>query len=272
MAPYLDISRLPETLKKTSADAGFALSGCDLCSFRSFDLAGMDAFLEEQKISGIIMHGSSFISNEDVLDNVRDLSIPVVLVFASLNDLLRQHLPGSYCDLPEGWELGLRYLKKIGHRRIGVVAPFIRGCGFREYQSLLSHIGLDNSAELLPKTALFTQLENKNRPQEYAEQINQEVLRMLGLAKPPSVFYCFNDYWALPVYATLNKLGLRIPGDVAVLGFTSSLDCESLAPPLTSIGMDIQQVYTHAVSLIEQQKNIPTIMKIELPLHKRSST
>ncbi len=272
MAPYLDISRLPETLKKTSADAGFALSGCDLCSFRSFDLAGMDAFLEEQKISGIIMHGSSFISNEDVLDNVRDLSIPVVLVFASLNDLLRQHLPGSYCDLPEGWELGLRYLKKIGHRRIGVVAPYIRGCGFQEYQSLLSHIGLDNSAELLPKTALFTQLENKNRPQEYAEQINQEVLRMLGLAKPPSVFYCFNDYWALPVYATLNKLGLRIPGDVAVLGFTSSLDCESLAPPLTSIGMDIQQVYTHAVSLIEQQKNIPTIMKIELPLHKRSST
>lgn len=271
VAPHLS-KAMPESLENNARNAGFELAGCNLESFRSYDLAAMDDFLESHKISGVILHGSSFISNEDVLDNIRDLSIPVVLIFANLSDLLNQHFPGSYCDLPEGWERGLRYLKRIGHRRVGVIAPFLRGYSFQEYQNLLSRIGLDSDSELLPRMSLFAQLNNKNQPFEYTKQIDQEVVRMLSLSKPPSVFYCFNDHWAVPVYKTLNNLKLRIPDDVAVMGFVSGLDCETLTPALSSVEIDYQKVYTHAVGLIDRQQSVPQIMKVELVLHQRGST
>ena len=61
-------------------------------------------------------------------------------------------------------------------------------------------------------------------------------LELMRRSQPPTAIFCGNDRTAVGCYNGLMSLGLRIPDDVAVVGFDNQVDiCEAMYPRLTSV-------------------------------------
>jgi LacI family transcriptional regulator len=79
----------------------------------------------------------------------------------------------------------------------------------------------------------------------------QLALELLELPSPPTAFFCGNDRTALGVYGACSHLGLRIPQDIAVVGFDNHKDiAESLWPPLTTVQLPHYEMGQWAVEYL----------------------
>ncbi|WP_329483185.1 LacI family transcriptional regulator [Kribbella sp. NBC_01484] len=73
---------------------------------------------------------------------------------------------------------------------------------------------------------------------------------LLALPEPPDAVFCFNDLLALGALRTLADAGLKVPGDVAVVGFDDIEDGRYHAPSLTTISPDKEWLADNAVGLL----------------------
>jgi hypothetical protein len=83
-----------------------------------------------------------------------------------------------------------------------------------------------------------------------------EAVRTWPDAEPPVTgVCCFNDNVALAVLAGLRTLGLRAPGDLAVIG-VDDIEAARLAdPPLTTVTTDMHALATHVAETIATSLN-----------------
>jgi LacI family transcriptional regulator len=77
---------------------------------------------------------------------------------------------------------------------------------------------------------------------------------LLRASNPPTALFCGNDQMAMGAYEALKELGLRIPEDVAVVGFDNQeIIAAHLRPPLSTIALPHYEMGRWAVNyLIEQ--------------------
>jgi DNA-binding LacI/PurR family transcriptional regulator len=74
--------------------------------------------------------------------------------------------------------------------------------------------------------------------------------RLLAGGEPPDAVFCFNDLLALGVLRALHEAGLRVPDDVAVVGWDDIEDGRFSTPTLTTIRPDKQQIASIAVDVL----------------------
>ncbi|MEO8184398.1 MAG: substrate-binding domain-containing protein [Deltaproteobacteria bacterium] len=73
-----------------------------------------------------------------------------------------------------------------------------------------------------------------------------------ALPKPCGIFTC-TDGWARPVVRCTRVAGLRVPEDIALVGADNdALECELMAPPLSSVMIPWQEVGRSAATLVQQ--------------------
>src|SRR3712207_5618273 len=79
----------------------------------------------------------------------------------------------------------------------------------------------------------------------------------MRVSAPPTAIFCGNDPMAMGAYEGLKERGLRIPENVAVVGFDNQeLIAAHLRPPLSTIALPHYEMGQRAVSyLIEQVKH-----------------
>ncbi|HVG46830.1 MAG TPA: LacI family DNA-binding transcriptional regulator [Rubellimicrobium sp.] len=103
------------------------------------------------------------------------------------------------------------------------------------------------------------------------------LLRLRYLADPPTAVFCFCDRTAVGVYAAARELGLRIPGDLSVVGFDNEAFTADMAPPLTTMELPHADMARHAVEELHRMMMIPGTrpryprMKFDCPLIERAS-
>ena len=68
-----------------------------------------------------------------------------------------------------------------------------------------------------------------------SELMSQATERLLQLPDRPDAIIGFNDIATYAAYSTIKRMGLRIPDDVALIGFTDSPACEYVTPTISSI-------------------------------------
>lgn len=76
---------------------------------------------------------------------------------------------------------------------------------------------------------------------------------LLDLAEPPDAVFCFNDLLALGALRVLLERGLRVPEDVALIGFDDIDDCRYSMPSLSSVAPDKAALARTAVDLLEER-------------------
>lgn len=99
---------------------------------------------------------------------------------------------------------------------------------------------------------------------------------ILNQKKKPEVIFAANDMMAIGCYNAASKLGLKIPDDVAIIGFDDVLISQYVNPPLTTIKVDTEAIgKTAAEKLIqkmtEKEKSKPQTIKISTELVIRNS-
>ena len=77
-----------------------------------------------------------------------------------------------------------------------------------------------------------------------------EMEALLALPQPPDAVFCFNDLLALGALRTLLDRGLRVPDDVAVVGFDDIDECAYSTPSLTTVAPDKAGIAAMAVDLL----------------------
>jgi DNA-binding LacI/PurR family transcriptional regulator len=78
----------------------------------------------------------------------------------------------------------------------------------------------------------------------------ESMARLLDLPDRPDAVFCYNDPLALGAMRTVLDRGLRVPEDVAIVGFDDSEDGRFTTPTLTTISQDKRQVARYAVDLL----------------------
>lgn len=99
---------------------------------------------------------------------------------------------------------------------------------------------------------------------------------LLRASDPPTAIFCGNDQMAMGAYEALKEIGLRVPEDVAVVGFDNlDLIAAQLRPPLSTVALPHYEMGRWAVEyLIEQAEHerIPPVQHtIGCPYIERGS-
>ncbi len=196
--------------------------------------------------------------------------VPVILVNCFADD---RSLPSIVPDEVGGGRLATETLLKHGHRRIGFVnvaakepAPLGRLEGYRQ---ALAQYGIPFDEALVR----FVE-----EPFEgLATSTYDCVLSLLQLSDPPTGIFCFNDMMALGAYDAVRKANLRIPDDVAIIGFDNvEILAAQIHPPLTTIELPLFEMGQLAIRMLlgevdTTQDGRPVQRIIECPLIMRRS-
>jgi LacI family transcriptional regulator len=176
---------------------------------------------------------------------VRALDIPTVVVESLLEDTSQGAVPCIASDNYGGALAATRYLCELGHRRIA----FISGTDLS--QNRLRHQGyLDALAEadIAPDASLV-------QAGRWNWQSGYEAARaLIELEAPPTAIFCANDTMALGAILALRERGLRIPGDMSVMGFDDLPAAASSRPPLTTVRQPTTEMVERAFALLEGAK------------------
>lgn len=89
-------------------------------------------------------------------------------------------------------------------------------------------------------------------PVGYNESVGYEAMkRLLELGFQIDGVFCMNDLVAIGAIKALKEKGLRIPEDVAVIGFDDDEElCEIIEPPLSSIHQPVEEMGEVAAKLL----------------------
>lgn len=100
-------------------------------------------------------------------------------------------------------------------------------------------------------------------------------MELMAMDHPPDGIFCANDMMALGAYDALKELGLRIPDDVAVVGFDDREIAQFMRPPLTTLILPHYEMGALAAEmLLDVAGGLRTGLdqiKVECPLVSRQS-
>ncbi|GIK71635.1 MAG: alanine racemase [Chloroflexota bacterium] len=166
--------------------------------------------------------------------------IPSVLLDCFVEDASLASVVPNEAD---GGYQATTYLIEHGHRRIGYInhvedipAQRLRLQGYR---SALEAHGIPFDAELV--------VERYSEPKGGYDGM----MTLLNLPNPPSAVFCFNDRSAMGAYDAIRQRGLRIPQDIAVIGFDNQeLIAANLYPGLTTMQLPHYEMGIWAVEYL----------------------
>jgi LacI family transcriptional regulator len=148
----------------------------------------------------------------------------------------------SPCILPDdigGGRLATEHVLSLGRRRIGFVngPPSYEATRLRlvGYQQALEERGLSFDPELVWTAADW----NQDSGFKLAQQA-------MSSATPPDALVCANDELAAGALLALWELGLRVPNDVAIVGFDDRPFAAHLPVPLTTVGLPLHEMGVEA--------------------------
>lgn len=203
--------------------------------------------LEEQRAQGVLI--TPVQNDAGYLQRLRQRGIAVVLLDrpSRIKDLCSVAV-----DDVRGGEIAAMHLLEQGHQRLAFVhGPLsIRQCADRRRGVLraLKTQGLD------PATALV----DIATPAQNASAGEASIEQLLEASIKPTAAFCANDLLALGVMRALLKRGLRIPEDMALVGYDDIEFASVLATPLTSIRQPKYELGHAAAELLIDEVNHAT--------------
>ncbi len=141
-----------------------------------------------------------------------------------------------------GARTGVARLLSLGHRDVALLGGPSRHSTARErelgYQQALG------VARLTPRPELVVR-------GDFREEGGYDGMRaLMALPRRPTAVFVANNLMTLGAYRALHEAGIRIPGDVALVGFDDIPWATSLNPPLTAVSQPAQEIGATAADLL----------------------
>ena len=192
------------------------------------------------------------------------MRLPTVLLNChAANGALTSVVPGEVA----GGHTATDVLIRAGHRRIG----YINGEASMEAarHRLRGHRQALATADLPFDPDLVR--EGNWQPMSGYEATRE----LMNLPAPPSAIFCANDLMAVGCYEALRELGLKIPDDIAVMGYDDREIAQHLHPPLSTVLLPHFEMGSIAAELLIDAAAgsalRPRQIKVECPIVMRKS-
>jgi LacI family transcriptional regulator len=218
---FTDIAR---GVEEAVAAEGLAVVLCDSAERTDRERRYLE-LLEEQRVQGILITPVEGVGEQ--LRQLRRRGIPVVLVdrWASTRSFCSVSVDDVY-----GGELAAAHLVDQGHERIAFVG------GPYKYQQVvdrhdgaeraLTTAGLPASGLVRVETPTLTVASGRDAGTQIAE---------LPADRRPTAAFCANDLVALGVLQEMTRRRLRVPDDLAIVGYDDIDFAAAAAVPLSSV-------------------------------------
>jgi len=178
--------------------------------------------IREQQVDGLILSGPR--TDDPVIATLEEENFPLIL-HGRLDGC---NLPCVDVDNLAGAYQATSHLIRLGHRRIGFIfnaPPFYSGTQdrFAGYKQALAEHDIPFQPELVEQA---TFLPGAGR---------EAMERLLRLSPLPTAVFAANDVVALGAMNAIYAAGLRIPQDIAIVGFDDIFLASYACPPLTTV-------------------------------------
>lgn len=196
------------------------------------------------RVSGIILSVSAHTTQYDHLLRIQSRNIPFVLFNRDCEQLTCSKV---LIDNHKAAFEAVDHLLSTGKKRIAFLGgpPHLQISQRREqgYRDALTRAGHVLDQELIQ------QVEFRK------EAIIHTVSKLLSGPQPPDALLTYSDQIAQRALVMARRLGLRIPQDLAVIGFNDEPVDELLEPSLSSVRQPAYEMGTEAARLIFKELN-----------------
>jgi LacI family transcriptional regulator len=223
-----------------------------------------EGMISDGRFDGVLWCRPDF--TEASLEDLRHSTTPVVMMHAPSGSA--PGVPTFCADNDAAMRTLVKHLVGLGHKKIAYVIeplnlPMAEGkTRWAAFEAAMREAHLE--PELIVWDYDFAGLE-----------------RYCRTDRPHTAFAAYGDTLAGHLLERCHELGIRVPGDVSVVGFDSSAFCERTSPRLTSINQPVERMAREAtqylLELIERRRNgdteAPAKMEVyPCPLDLRDST
>lgn len=240
---FTDVAR---GVEEAAQKAGLSVFLCNSNEDAAREADYLD-LLEQQRVQGVLI--TPINPDSSRLSNLPNRGTPVVVVDRAIDD-------GEHCSVAVddvlGGEVALAHLIELGHERIAFVGGpntigqvTDRRAGAHE---ALRKAGLPASNLVDVLTGALTVAEGRGAGQ-----------RLAGLPadRRPTAAFCANDLLALGLLQQCVSLGLRVPEDLAIVGYDDIEFAAAAAVPLTSVRQPRQLLGRTAAELLLDESSNP---------------
>jgi LacI family transcriptional regulator len=258
---------LSEVIQERLWEKGYSLFICSTDRKWEQETAAYRSFLE-RRVDGIILHGATQTCEGNrfsIIEQMKSHSIPMVS--------FDTRIPGLHCvagDHLQGAIDAVEHLVQLGHKEIAYIGgPSVshhRELGYRNV-FMQHHLEVDESLikRGTDQTIHFTKF----------GYTSMEAL--INEKKQFSAVFCGNDLIAIGASKALEKAGIRVPQEVALVGFDDINMASLYKPALTTVRQPIRDMGQAAVDLLLELKqnndlhSAPTKLLFEMELVIRES-
>lgn len=214
---------------------------------------------QNKQVEGVILGGSA---QADMVSEFQSKRIAVVLVNHRMPGF---DIPCVVSDEYGGMRLAVGHLLQRGHRDIAMIAgrisPYITGERYNAFLRVMGEYGLETGHIRMCDPTV--------------ESAAQTALDLLNRKDRPSAVLGGNDVVAAGVLKAAHRLGLRVPEELAVVGFDDSTICGMVEPELTSVHIDCRRIGELGVDRLHALLNgedCPPVTVVPAALQVRGST
>ena len=229
-------AELARVVEDAAFTAGYTLLLANARGDGEREAAHVQTFLAHQ-VDGILLISSGH--SEALLGTLEHESTPVVLVDRSLPTASAATLE---VDNEGGGFVATRHLLEHGHERIACLAGPTdlspSADRHRGWLSAMRQSGLSTGPGLLARSAF---------DRHAAYPVAQ---RLLSERDRPTAIFAATDQQAIAVLRVAADLGLRVPDDLAVIGFDGILEGAFTVPRLATVRQPVTQIGRKAVDLL----------------------
>lgn len=215
--------------------------------------------IRSKEVAGIVLNHNDAVENSlEQLVAYRRQGFPIVTL-----DKYHPELNCVMVNKYDGVRQAVEHLIRLGHRRIACIpyAPVIKGAHVHKrlvvYQKTLEQAGIAYDESLVREGA-------------YDPDTGYAAMQsLLDAPTRPTALYAMNDVMAFGAIRAIRERGLRVPEDIAVVGFDDVRLAAYSEPALTTVfEPDIEHGRLAGETLMKLINGEPVPeMAIELPMH-----
>ncbi len=192
---------------------------------------------QERRVDGILVAASRV--GALYVPLLSRLSVPIVLINNQhpdefVHSVVIDNFPASVKAVQHLIELGHRRIAYMGDQ-FGFHSDTERFAGYRQALTLAD-------LPFLPELVVH----GDGKP----DGGGQAMEKLLGLPVPPTAVFCYNDMSAIGALSRVRAHGLRVPGDISLVGFDDLFVASYVDPPLTTVRQPKQPMGRMAMEIM----------------------
>ncbi|MBC9932034.1 LacI family DNA-binding transcriptional regulator [Chitinophaga qingshengii] len=246
--------------QEVASKAGYTTVICQSNESYETEVANTKVMLANQ-VDGILVSLSKETRNFDHLKIFQRKGIPIVFFNRVCDDM---DVPKVIVDDFEGAFKAVSYLIEKGRKRIahlsGPASLRISEKRLNGYKAALKKHNIPYDDSLVIPYDLNT------------DMVHIYVTHLLSLPQPPDAIFAISDPTAIEIIQVIKKKGLRVPEDIAVVGFSNDFASGLIHPSLTTVAQPVKDIGRTAAQLLIDQinrdladwKSIIRVLKTEL--------